>query len=334
MKKNRYDPVLYLMPETDERKEISFRVAGDGFLQVKYGQTNPSTRMTLKDRILNAIRVITVNRKVKKVKIKGVIETVPGHDTILYVFNPLKIGLEDLVDNIIQVENEVKSINNEKFETRILMLPLVFDDSLTRKAIEKYCREIKPGAINCENNSNLNYIAKYNGITVQELKQKFLKTEWLVSMVGFFPGLPFYIPLDPTCAITAPKYNPARTWTPEGTVDLADYCSTIFGVESSGGYQLIGRTVPIFQADQKHLQFRGNPVLFKPTDLIKYYEIQEDELLEIHKLVHEGSDKWMYNIKERIFSVEEWLKFYDCQKDEIENFMRRQKKGRKTTPLP
>ncbi len=332
--KNKYDPLLYLMPANENRKEISFRVAGDGFLQVRYGQTNPSIQMTLKDRILNAIRVITVNRNIKKVRIKGLIETVPGNDSILYVFDPLEISLKELVDDIIQIEGEVISITNEKLKTRILTLPLVFDDSLTRKAIEKYCKEIKPGAINCENYSNLNYISKYNGITVQELKQKFIKTEWLVSMVGFFPGLPFYIPLDPTCAITAPKYNPARTWTSEGAVDLADYCSTIFGVESSGGYQLIGRTVPIFQANQKHPQFKKNPVLFQPTDLVKYYEIQEDELLNIHKLVHEGSDKWNYSIKERIFSVNEWLKYYDSQKDEIENFMKRQEKGRKITPLP
>lgn len=331
--KSKYDPLLYLMPETENRKEISFRVAGDGFLQAKYGKTKSSTGMTLKDIILNAVRVIIVNRKVKEAGIKDLIETVPGNESILYLFDTLEIDSKKLVDDIVQIESEIKSIKDEKIETRIVRLPLVFDDSLTRKAIEKYCKEIKPGAINCENNSNLKYIAKYNGITVEELKQKFIKTEWLVSMVGFFPGLPFYLPLDPTCAITAPKYNPARTWTAEGAVDLADYCSTIFGVESSGGYQLVGRTAPIFQAEQKHPQFKESPVLFKPTDIIKYYEVTEEELLAIHKLVHNGC-KWEYDIKKRIFSLKEWLKFYDSQKDEIEDFTKRQEKGRKITLLP
>jgi len=331
--KSKYDPLLYLMPETENRKEIFFRVAGDGFLQVKYGKTKSSTEMTLKDIILNAVRVITVNRKVKEVGVKGLVETVPGNESILYLFDPLEVDLIKLIDDIIQIESEIKSIKDEEIETRIVRLPLVFDDSLTRKAIEKYCKEIKPDAINCENNSNLGYIAKYNGITVEELKQKFIKTEWLVSMVGFFPGLPFYYPLDPTCAITSPKYNPARTWTAEGAVDLADYCSTIFGVESSGGYQLIGRTAPIFQAKQKHQQFKQNPVLLKPADIIKYYEVTEKELLEIHKLVHEEG-KWEYDIKKRKFFLKEWLKSYDLQKDEIEELRERQKKGRKITPLP
>lgn len=31
-------------------------------------------------------------------------------------------------------------------------------------------------------------------------------------------------PLDPRCAIVVPKYNPPRTWTPEGTVGIGGPC--------------------------------------------------------------------------------------------------------------
>ncbi|GAJ23233.1 unnamed protein product, partial [marine sediment metagenome] len=64
-----------------------------------------------------------------------------------------------------------------------------------------------------------------------------------------------------------------------------------------------------------------------------YYEVTEEELLEVHTLVHKEG-KWGYDIKERNFSLKEWLKFYDSQKDEIEDLTKRKEKGRKITPLP
>ena len=43
-----------------------------------------------------------------------------------------------------------------------------------------------------------------------------------------------------------PKYNPARTTTPEGAVGLGGAYMCIYPMESPGGYQLIGRTLPIW----------------------------------------------------------------------------------------
>ena len=43
-----------------------------------------------------------------------------------------------------------------------------------------------------------------------------------------------------------PKYNPARTFTPEGAVGIGGSYMCIYPMESPGGYQLIGRTLPIW----------------------------------------------------------------------------------------
>lgn len=330
---NQYDPILKRMPETEHRREITFRVAGDGFLQVKYGTAKLSTQKTLKEIIFDAFRVIIVNDKVKKAKIKGVTETVPGAESLLCLFDPLQISHYELVEELSKIESQVNSIEDYTIDTRILRLPLTFEDSEVSRSIDKYVKEIKPDAINCKDGSNLQYIADYNGITVQEVKDMFLKTEWLVAMVGFFPGLPYFYPLNPTCAITAPKYNPARTWTPEGTVDLADFCATIFGVESSGGYQLIGRTVPIFQANQKHKAYAESPALIKPTDLIQFYEATEEEVNDIYTKVHEKGE-WDYDIQYKKFSLKEWVNMYNELEPEAMKLREKQEQGRKNTPLP
>lgn len=46
--------------------------------------------------------------------------------------------------------------------------------------------------------------------------------------------------------LVVPKYNPARTFTPEGAVGLGGAYMCIYPMESPGGYQLIGRTLPIW----------------------------------------------------------------------------------------
>lgn len=46
--------------------------------------------------------------------------------------------------------------------------------------------------------------------------------------------------------LTVPKYNPARTFTPEGAVGIGGSYMCIYPMESPGGYQLVGRTLPIW----------------------------------------------------------------------------------------
>jgi len=329
--KSKYDPMLKVLPKTEYRDEVLFRIAGDEFVEVAYGRSE--TDMEVHDKRLYVFRRLVVSDRVKKLNLNGPQETAPGARTNLYRFDPLAISMEELVEEISKVEGEVESIKDSVLETRLVRMPLAFDDSEMRKHIEKYVREIKPGSADCENGSNLSYIARYNGITIDELKEKVLQTEWFTITLCFYPGVPLCLPLDPRCAVTAPKCNPSRTSTAEGTVDLADSLTSIFSVPSPGGYQLLGRTGPILQTSQKHPQFKESPALLRSTDLIQYYEVSEDELKGIYEAVGRGSG-WEYDIESRTFSLQEWLRFNEQVKDEAEEFKEKQEYGRKNTPLP
>ena len=50
----------------------------------------------------------------------------------------------------------------------------------------------------------------------------------------------------PRHRLVVPKYNPARTFTPEGSVGIGGSYMCIYPMDSPGGYQLIGRTLPIW----------------------------------------------------------------------------------------
>jgi len=53
-------------------------------------------------------------------------------------------------------------------------------------------------------------------------------------------GAPCAVPVDPRHRLVVPKYNPARTVTPEGAVGIGGAYMCIYPMESPGGYQLVG----------------------------------------------------------------------------------------------
>ena len=111
------------------------------------------------------------------------------------------------------------------------------------------------------------------------------------------------MPLDPRCRLTAPKYNPPRTWTPQGTVGMGGSASAIYPVATPGGYQLFGRTpVPIWDTTKRFDVFQGDIVLFQPGDRIKFQPVTREVYDEAERKIEDGS--YIYNIIEyQKFSV-------------------------------
>lgn len=59
-------------------------------------------------------------------------------------------------------------------------------------------------------------------------------------------GAPCAVPMDPRHRLVTTKYNPARTFTAEGTVGIGGSYMCVYPMDSPGGYQLVGRTLPIW----------------------------------------------------------------------------------------
>lgn len=329
---SKYSSVIDILPPQKGvwEKQIIFRIAGDGWCQVEYGEEQVFD-------LLDTFRLFAVMDRLAKKQIPGLIEYGNGFRTMMYRYDPTKISLRELIKHIKEVEEEVGGIEELSFPSRLVKLPIVFKDSVTRAAIEKYAREIRSNAPNVVNGHNFDYTAMYNGLSPEELKEKILGTEWFLCHQLFWPGGTYQLPVDPRCAIEAPKYNPSRTYTPEGTVGIGGWCIYIYTTESPGGYQLLGRTIPTYQLSQKHPAFKEKPFLLKASDRIKYFETTEDKLLEIYRLVHEeGSSKYQYDITEGTFRVKDYINFINREdvKKEVKEFERRKKEAQKTVPIP
>jgi urea carboxylase len=298
----KYDVVLDTTPADGSRPEVLFRQAGDGFMQMEYFST-PRFDM------VDSFRIQTIDKMVKDSAPKGLIETVPALRTNLFHFDPETCNRKHLIQVIKEAEASLEHVEDIEFASRIISLPIAFEDSETKKAVVKYQKEVRPDAPNIINGYNIEYMALVNGCSVQTVKDAVTKTDWYNSGNGFWPGGGFFWPLDPRYALVVPKYNPPRTWTPEGTVGIGGPCLFVYTTATGGGYQLFGRTIPVFQFAQQHPLFKDGPTFFRAGDRLRFHEVSEPEVLEIYKHVHGPEYDYEYQIEEAEFKVADYLRF-------------------------
>src|SRR5436309_3137695 len=72
-------------------------------------------------------------------------------------------------------------------------------------------------------------------------------TYLVVGLGDVYLGAPVAVPIDPRHRLVTTKYDPARTWTPQNAVGIGGIYLCVYGMEGPGGYQLVGRTVPVWR---------------------------------------------------------------------------------------
>jgi urea carboxylase len=258
------------------------------------------------------IKALSLAEKIKQNKTKGVIETVPSFATLLIHYEPEVIKSNVLIALCEELLGQLGSVEEMEIPSRLIEIPVNYNDRWTRECFEDYCKTIK----RVEHNPDL--IARVNGLRgIPELTKYHSTPQWWVGAVGFLAGLPTLMSLDPRYFLTAPKYDPPRLWTPVGTVALGGGFTTIFPMVTPDGYQLLGRTpLPIYDNQQRLRPFKDSFFLLRTGDRVKFVPISEAEFLEIEKEVKAGI--YHYNIIDyEIFSVRKYKEFCEQAKKEI-----------------
>lgn len=317
--------LLAQTPARDGRPTAVYRSAGDRFLLVEFGP------MEL-DLTLN-FRVLGLNQALEDAQIDGVTETIPALRSILIHYDSTVLAPRGLIDAVDRFYAALPPVENLIIPSREITLPLAVNDQWTRADIAKYVQFIRKDAPNIRDGNNIDYAAEYNGLEdADEFVDYLMATPWWNAANGFFPGLPFMFPLDPRYAVVIPKYNPTRPWTPEGAVGIAGPCLAIYPVASPGGYQLIGRTIPIYDPQQRNPAFKEDPILMRPGDRVSFTRIDDDELVALRERVYDGS--YQYQIADGELNVGEYLAWLEEIKPETEAFKRRQQGAAERTPVP
>ncbi len=116
---------------------------------------------------------------------------------------------------------------------------------------------------------DLQEVAAACGLQTEEVIARHVASQHLVYMLGFAPGFPYIGGLDPSLAV--PRRSTPRTRIPAGSVAIARDQTSIYSLETPGGWSVIGRTpLKLFDAVAE------SPCLLRPGDRIRFVPASAD----------------------------------------------------------
>ena len=283
--------------------EPVFKPGGDKYMFIEFGN--------LMDLEIN-FTAQNLAKAIHDNKIKGVYETAPCFASMLIHYDPDEIKFNDLKNEMKSLIKSLGPTEDIEINSRVFSFPTVYLDKWTKECIEDYSSKI------AQKTPDPEFIVELNNLKdTDQFVRVHSGTEYWVSALGFWPGLPFMMPLDPRCKLTAPKYNPPRTWTPKGAVGMGGSSTSIYPDKLPGGYQIFGIIpVPIWDTQKSFSVFEDSICLFKPGDRVRFVPTTYEEFDHIASKVKDKS--YDYNIIEyQKFSVKnykEWLTTIDKTK--------------------
>ena len=280
-----------------------FLPAGDKYMLIEFGN------------VMNLELNFTAQNLAKAIKdhnIRGVYETSPCFASMIVHYEPEEIKFHELKKELFNLIESLGPTDDIEINSRVFSFPTVYLDKWTQECIEDYSKKI------AKKKPDPELIAELNDLeSTEQFVRVHSSTEYWVAAIGFWPGLPFMMALDPRCKLTVPKYNPPRTWTPKGTVGMGGASTCIYPDRLPGGYQIFGIIpVPIWDTKKSFTVFENNICLFQPGDRVKFVPTSYEEFDHVYNKIEDGS--YDYNIidyqKFSVKNYKKWLTTIDTNK--------------------
>ena len=309
-------PILATSAEAPGRPAVVIRQDGDANILVEYGP--PVLDLGLRFRVHALMQAFLARA------LPGVIDVTPGIRSLHVHYDDRRLPREKLLAALEQIEGGLPATDDIEVASRIVHLPLSWDDPATRLAIEKYTQTVRPDAPWCP--SNIEFIRRINGLdSTEDVRRIVYDASYLVLGLGdVYLGAPVATPLDPRHRLVTTKYNPARTWTPENAVGIGGAYLCVYGMEGPGGYQFVGRTCQMWNRFHETAEFpRGTPWLLRFFDQIRFFPVKEQELLTFRAAFPRG--RVGLKIEDTTFRFADYRAFLDSNQASIEAFRVRQR---------
>jgi urea carboxylase len=294
---------------------VVYRRAGDDNLLVEYGSMELDIALRL--------RVHVLAQAVADAGLPGLIDLTPGIRSLQIHYDSTVLSRRRLLDALRELERGLPPVDAMKVSSRVIHLPLSWNDPQTVLAMQKYQELVRADAPWCP--SNIEFIRRINGLDSEdEVKRIVFDASYLVLGLGdVYLGAPVATPVDPRHRLVTTKYNPARTWTPENAVGIGGAYMCIYGMEGPGGYQLFGRTIQMWNTWRTTSVFEpGHPWLLRFFDQIRFFPVSAEELLEARAAFPHGA--YPLRIETTEFSYADYARGLLRNRDLIAAFKRRQ----------
>jgi len=201
-----------------------------------------------------------IKQKLLKLDLDFINEILPTYRSLMIYYDCFKISFEEL-KKLIKKECKFNFDAKTKILKEFIEIPLCYGG---------------------EFGEDLEFIAKHNNLSIQEVINIHSKNEYLIYMLGFTPGFPYLGGMDKS--IATPRLKNPRLKIPAGSVGIAGEQTGVYPIESPGGWQLLGRTpLKLFDLNQE------NPFLLGAGKYIKFKAIEKNEYQALEKQVKENT---------------------------------------------
>jgi urea carboxylase len=268
--------VLASVTAAGHRPDVQIRRAGDCHLLLEAGP--PVLDLTVR------VWVHLLAEALRARDCDGVLELVEGVRSMLVKVDPLRLSLLDLARLLADLALDVPDPMDVELAVREVTMPICLDHPEAHEAMARYTRSVRPDAPWCPD--NVEFIRRINDLRERsEVFDVLTAATYLVVGLGdVYLGAPVAVPLDPRHRLVTTKYDPARTWTPQNAVGIGGIYLCVYGMEGPGGYQLVGRTVPVwrYSAGQDEKVGGGEkPWLLRTFDRLRFVPVSAEELAEL-----------------------------------------------------
>jgi urea carboxylase len=283
---------------------LTFRRAGERGLLVEFGEPVLDLR--------SRVRAQLLRDALEHEQLPGVVDLTPGVRSLHVHHDPDRLPTAKLLRALVKLEDDLPDPHEATVPGRVVHLPLAWRESAAMSAVARYQASIRPDAPWCPD--NIEFIRRINGLPDEEaVRDIVFGASYLVLGLGdVYMGAPVAVPVDPRHRLVTTKYNPARTWTPPNAVGIGGAFMCVYGMEGPGGYQLVGRTVPIWHGPD------DPPWRLRHFDELRFEPVTEDELTSLREASHTGS--WRPRIEPGGFSLAAHERFLAANRGEIAAF--------------
>lgn len=172
--------------------------------------------------------------------VPGILEGVPGQDSLLVRYDSLHLVPEELAEKIAGLMRKLDK--RQAPPGQAVTLPVCYDERL---------------------GPDLGTLARKLGGSLADAARLHASAAYRVMFMGFLPGFGYLSGLPQ--ALHLPRRAEPRARVPKGSVAVAMEMSAVYPLESPGGWHLIGRT-PLKLFDPK----ASEPFLLQPGGLVRF----------------------------------------------------------------
>ena len=181
---------------------------------------------------------VSLSRRLRALAGAGLLDAIPGAQTILVLFDPARLSRRRLAEEIARPDPATDSGGS-----RLFRFPAVYDGD------------------------DLSELARAAGLSPEEFAWRHASTEYRVAFIGFSPGFPYLTGLPSELA--APRLPEPRPRVAPGSIAIGGPYTGIYPSATPGGWRLIGRT-----AARLFEEIAEPPALLAPGDRVRFDEVR------------------------------------------------------------